>query len=291
VDDYPSDPHLKERPGELVGAEGIVSAIAVPFSAKGKTLGTLAVGNRQPTRFRDDQAEILAVFANWAAVAVETSYLYERVKSLALLEERGRIGMDLHDGVIQSIYAVGLHLEAAAEQVEESPALVRQQLNQAIDDLHRVIRDIRSYIFDLRPQVAQAGDLRRALAELAEELKVNTLVDVHLQMNGRLPSLAQEQAAGLFHIAQEALYNVAKHARASMVEVSLSLKGHALTLTVSDNGTGFDPEAQRDKTRQGLRNMLDRARSLGAALEIDSAAGKGATVRLILPLSGEGDTP
>ncbi len=288
ADDYRADPRLKDRPAKLVEAEGIVSAIAVPFSAKGKVLGTLAVANRQPTRFRPDQAELLAAFANWAAVAVETSQLHERVKSLALLEERERIGMDLHDGVIQSIYAVALRLEDAAEQMEESPALVRQQLSRAIDDLNEVIRDIRNYIFDLRPQAAQGTNLRQALADLVEELRVNTLIEAHLQVDGPLPPLTQEQAMGLFHIAQEALNNVSKHARASMVEVSLARKGRGLILSVADNGVGFDPEASRNKGQHGLRNMLDRARSLAAVLEIDSAAGRGTAVRVTLPLAGEG---
>jgi signal transduction histidine kinase len=269
VDDYQSDPRLKERPAKLIEEEGIVAAIAVPFSAKGRLLGTLAVGNRRPTRFRKDHAELLAAFANWAAVAVETSQLYERVQSLALLEERDRIGMDLHDGVTQSIYAVGLSLEEASERVEESPALVREQLSGATDDLNKVIRDIRSYIFDLRPRVAEAGDLRQALADLVQEMKVNTITDAHL------------------HIAQEALYNVSKHAQASMVEVFVSLKGRGLVLSVTDNGVGFDPEASRAKTKQGLRNMQDRARSLGAILDIHSAVGKGATVRVTLPLDGK----
>lgn len=284
VEDYQSDPRLRNRPAQLVEEEGIVSAISVPFSAKGKLLGTLTVANRRPTQFTEQQAELLAAFANWAAVAVETSELYDRVESLARLEERERIGMDLHDGVIQSIYAVGLNLEDAAERLEESPESVRQRLDKAIDDLNQVIRDIRSYIFDLRPQVSRVSDLRRALAELVEELRVNTLMETELQVADELPPLGAEQALGLFHIAQEALHNVAKHAHASSVAVRLAVNGRALTLEVADNGVGFDPEARRDRGQQGLRNMTDRARSLGAHLLIDSAVGKGTRVCLDLPL-------
>jgi len=84
---------------------------------------------------------------------------------------------------------------------------------------------------------------------------------------------------------------VAKHARASFVQVRLAANGRLLTLEVADNGVGFDPEAQRDKAKQGLRNMLDRARSLGASLQINSVEGKGTTVRVSMALPGKGATP
>ena len=286
VDDYQADPRLRNRPAKLVEEEGVVSAICVPFSVKGKLLGTLSVGNHRPTQFTERQAELLAAFANWAAVAVETSQLYDRVESLARLEERERIGMDLHDGVIQSIYAVGLNLEDAAERLKESPQGVRQRLDSAIDDLNQVIRDIRSYIFDLRPQVSEVSDLKRALGELVDEVKVNTLMETDLQMAGELPPLEDEQALGFFHIAQEALNNVSKHSQASSVTVQLHSDNGRLRLEVADNGIGFDPEAQRAKAKQGLRNMMDRARGLGAHLLIDSAVGKGTRVSLDLPLAG-----
>jgi signal transduction histidine kinase len=249
-------------------------------------LGTLTVANRKPTQFTERQADLLAAFANWAAVAVETSELYDRVKSVALLEERERIGMDLHDGVIQSIYAVSLGLEDALERLEESPQNVRQRLDKAIDDLNKVTRDIRSYIFDLRPQVSDVSDLRRALGELVDELKVNTLMEADLHAEGELPLLDEEQAKGLVHIAQEALHNVAKHSRATSAQVRVAASGRVLTMEVIDNGVGFDfdLEAQRDMAKQGLRNMTDRARVLGARLSIDSAAGKGTRVSLELPL-------
>ncbi len=286
VADYRQDPRPHKRPAQLEEDEGLISLIAVPFSARGRLLGTLTVANRKPTQFTERQADLLAAFANGAAVAVETSELYDRVKSMALLEERERIGMDLHDGVIQTIYAISLGLEDALERLEESPQSVRQRLDKAIDDLNKVTRDIRSYIFDLRPQVADVSDLRRALSELVDELKVNTLMEADLNAEGELPLLDEEQAKGLVHIVQEALHNVAKHSRATSAQVRVAASGRVLTMEVIDNGVGFDfdLEAQRDMAKQGLRNMIDRARVLGARLSIDSAAGKGTRVSLDLPL-------
>ena len=290
VADYRTDPRLRHRPALFVEEEGLISSIAVPFSARGRTLGTLTVGNRQPTPFGEQQAELLAAFANWAAVAVETSELHARVRSLALLEERERIGMDLHDGVIQSIYAIGLGLEDAVERLDEDPEGAKRAVDKAIDGLNHVIRDIRNYIFDLRPRIAEIGDLRQALAELVEEMRVNFLLSASLQVDGDLPFLSQEEERGLFHIAQEALNNVAKHARASSVDVRLGINGEALVLEVKDDGCGFDQSAVQTKGHQGLRNIQDRAASIGANLNIESSSGRGTRIVVKLPVAERSKT-
>ncbi|MBI2912488.1 MAG: GAF domain-containing sensor histidine kinase [Chloroflexi bacterium] len=286
VEDYQSDDRLRSRPARLVAAEGLVSLVSVPFSGKGRPLGTLTVGNRQPTRFDQRHAELLEAFASWAAVAAETSHLYEKVESLARLEERERIGMDLHDGVIQSIYAVGLNLEDCAERVEQAPEDVRKGLERAIDDLSRVIKDIRSYIFDLRPQVSQVTDLPQAVSELVRDVRVNTLMDVELAIEGKLDGLLdQDQALALFHIAQEALNNVSRHSQASSVRVRLAADEDRVVLEVQDNGVGFDVKESAGTGKQGMRNINDRARSLGAALTVASQRGLGTRVAVELPMA------
>jgi two-component system sensor histidine kinase DevS len=282
VSDCRREPLLEGRPAVLEGVE-LGSLVAVPFSAKGKMLGVLLVGNRAPTPLGRDQAQLLAAFANWAAVAVETSRLYDRMRSLALLEERERIAMDLHDGVIQSLYAVALSLEAAGEEVEEGSP-VRWALERAIDDLDRVIRDLRHYIYDLRPASSQVGDLRRAVRELLEEARATGGLEVRLEAEGPLPPLREEEALGIYHVAQEAISNVIKHAQANHLVVRLAYHRPTLILEVADDGVGFDPQAPRDRTRQGMRNMADRARALDARLVIDSAPGRGTHVRLEVPI-------
>lgn len=259
--------------------------LGVPVVSRGRLLGNLYLTEKAGGRSFDERdEELVRHLAAQAAVAAETSELYEQLKSLALLQERERIGMDLHDGIIQSIYAVELALEGALERLEESPREVRTQLDRSIDDLNRVIEDIRSYIFDLRPQVSRADDLGQALAELADQVKVNTLMQTEIRVPPELPPLDDDQARGLFHVAQEALNNVARHSRASSVTVDLSINSEALTLEVRDDGVGFDPEANGPSGTQGLRNMSDRARGLGARLAIDSAPGEGTRVHLRLPL-------
>jgi two-component system NarL family sensor kinase len=196
--------------------------------------------------------------------------------------------MDLHDGVIQSVYATALHLEDAGEKLTESPDEARPVIDNSIDTLHQVIKDIRSYIFELRAQVSEVDDLPGAMRELAETLRVNTMMDVELEVDA--PSrgqMSQAQALGLFHIAQEALNNVSKHSRATAVSIKLlSRKGRA-ELEVQDNGAGFETSGLISTERHGLRNIRDRARSLGANLFINSEEGSGTSIRVELPLGRE----
>jgi two-component system sensor histidine kinase DevS len=286
VDDYQSDPRLRNRPASLVKEEGLVSQIAVPFSGKGKVLGTLFVGNRRLTHFTARQAELLQTFAHWTAVVLETSRLYEQLRNLALLEERERIGMDLHDGAIQSLYAVVLRLDDCAERLSERPDEVRDGLEKAMDDLNKVIQDIRSYIFDLRPEVSH-GDLVSALEDLVEGVRVNALINAELDVEGDFNgAVTEDQAASLFRIAQEALGNVSRHSQATSLRVRLTALAHSMLVEIADDGVGFDPLAERPLDRRGLRNMEERARSLGARLSLDSAPGRGTRVSVELPMDG-----
>jgi signal transduction histidine kinase len=284
VEDCASDERLQSRPSGLAKEEKLVSLISVPFSGRGQVLGTLTVGNRSHTPFTAHQAELLQTFAHWTAVVAETSRLHERLRNLALLEERERIGMDMHDGVIQSIYAVVLRLDDHSERAGEGHPELRAGLDKAIGALNQVIQDIRSYIFDLRPSALQA-DLPRALEELVQGVRVNTLMDAELAIEGDLNgALTAEQGAALFHIAREALSNVTRHARASSLRVRLQSLPHSLRLEISDNGIGFDPRAENPQDSRGLRNMGERARALGAELSLDSDPGHGTRIAIELPL-------
>jgi signal transduction histidine kinase len=280
---HPTDERLQDRATALVKDEQLLSLICAPLPGKAGCLGALIVGNRRRTQFSEHDAELLEAFANWAAVAIETSQLYEKLESLARLEERDRIGMDLHDGVIQSIYAVGLRLEDASERLATEPsARLRPLLERAMDDLTGVIKDIRSYIFDLRPRVSEVGDLRTEIERLVEEWRVNSLIEAQLQINGDIAGLSENEELAVFHIAQEALNNIGRHSGATSAALLLSQDNGRLVLEVRDNGKGFDTQGDGPPEKQGLRNMRDRARSVGAQLSIDSTPGRGTTVRLEL---------
>ena len=151
--------------------------------------------------------------------AIDNVRLYNQGRRLAILEERERIGMDLHDGVIQSIYAVGLTLEHARLLIADDPMQSKDRIDQAVDGLNHTIRDIRAYILDLRPRQMNEENLMDGLKRLIAEFKANTQAEITLEgPEEGYRSLPQVQALTLFHICQEALANIAKHAHASSCE-------------------------------------------------------------------------
>jgi len=261
------------------------SLLGVPVVSRDVIIGNLYLTDKHENEAFDERdEEIVRLLATQAAAAIETSRLRDQLESLARLHERERIAMDLHDGVIQTVYAVTLHLEDAADRVSQAPDDVRPVLDQSIDNLHQVIKDIRSYIFDLRAQVSEVDDLPGAIHELAEALRVNTLMDVRVNIDERVrESLERDQALGLFHIAQEALNNVSKHSQATAVSINLAVARGAVCLEVTDNGNGFDNEVAGGSERHGLRNISDRARGMGARLAIDSKPGAGTRIEVAIP--------
>ena len=248
-------------------------------------IGNLYLTDKQQNEAFDERdEEIVRLLATQAAAAIETSRLREQLESLARLHERERIAMDLHDGVIQTVYAVTLHLEDAADRVSHAHDDVRPVLDQSIEKLHQVIKDIRSYIFDLRAQVSEVDDLPGAIRDLAETLRVNTLMEVRVEIDERVKKLLEhEQALALFHIAQEALNNVSKHSQATAVSIELAAANGAVNLNVTDNGSGFEAGGTSGAERHGLRNIKDRARGIGARLSIDSKPGAGTSIAVELP--------
>ena len=267
----------------------MTSFIGLPIVYEGRILGDLYLTEKshgEPFTERDEDA--LRTFAAHAAVAIENARLYGQVQDLVLLEERERIGMDLHDGVIQSLYATGLGLESCLDDLEHDPIEAQAQLHRAIDALNQTIVDIRSYIFHLRPALLAGSDLAGAVGALLQELKVNTLMDVQLTEDpNACRGLSEEQLAALFHVAREALTNVRKHAHATTVAARLEQHDGVFRMTITDDGVGFDRVQPR--SGQGLRNIHERVAALDGLLEIQSAEGEGTRLTFEVPLAKEGE--
>lgn len=264
----------------------MTTLLGVPVIWRDKIIGNLYLTEKQGEGgFNERDEELIRFLATQAAVAITNARLYTRLASLARLEERDRIGMDLHDGVIQSIYAVGLHLEDCSDRLPANAQDVKVDVEGAIDDLNKVIKDIRSYIFDLRPSLSGVDDLPQALNQLVEHFRVNTLATTNLSIDSALEAPGGEaEAMALFHIAQEALNNVAKHSKATAVSVSLRSVNGALVLEVVDNGIGFDVAASAvtKGAHHGMRNMRDRAESVRGTLVFESVLGQGTTLRMTM---------
>jgi len=199
----------------------------------------------------------------------------------ALMADRERISRELHDGIIQSIYAAGLMLEGVMQMIPEDPSAAQTQLSHAMQSLNQTIQDIRRYIFNLRGGGPEA-DLREGLEAMLQDFRVNTLLETKLVIEGEeAHPLGPEERGHIFQIVREALSNVARHSQARSVEVRLLFGEDGLRLCIADDGIGLSTTAVRGG--QGLRNIRERARLLGGTLDIDSAPGKGVTVTLTVP--------
>ncbi len=214
-----------------------------------------------------------------------TRWIEQVEQGQALATERERIGRELHDGIIQSIYAAGLMLEGARQTLREDPQAAGAQIDRVMLGLNQTIQDVRRYIFDLRGQDPQA-DLVTGLEELLRDFRINTLLDTNLQVIGKdSHQLDVERRRHILQIAREALSNVARHAKARSVEVRLTY-GQDLLLEIEDNGIGMS--LIPTTPGQGLRNIRERARLLDGKVDIDSGPGQGVTVRLRVPYPKEG---
>lgn len=255
-----------------------------PLPGRGGVLGVLCVASSQPRPFDELDMQFLTAISAWIGTVIENNRLSLQQRRIAILEERERIGMDLHDGVIQSIYAVGLTLEHARLLMKDTPERAYERIDQAMNDLNNTIRDIRAYILDLRPRQLHNDNLMQGIQRLVNEFRANTLVDVNLQgPTDGLPSLPEVQALALFHICQEALANVAKHARSRRVDVAVWTTNDRVLLEVRDDGRGFDSDNVHMTLGHGLSNMQTRARNVGGDVDISSEPKGGTTVFAWVP--------
>jgi signal transduction histidine kinase len=264
----------------------MTSFLGVPILYKGKSLGNLYLTNKRGAlEFTEADQRLIEQLAAHAAIAIANARLHEKVQQLRVLEERQRIGMDLHDGIIQSIYAVGLNLEYVNSLLADGEvAGVRERVTQAIEALNATIRDIRAYILDLRPRRFDGNDLIAGLQQLLVEFKANTLMGVEFHAEaGADRALTPEARLALFHIVQEALSNAARHSRATRVEVSLLEHAERVELSLKDNGRGFDVNSAERRVGHGLLNMQDRVRAINGQLTIDSQPEAGTEVRVTVP--------
>jgi two-component system sensor histidine kinase DevS len=269
---------------EAFRAEGLRMLLGIPLISKGRILGAMILSTKEVVEYTPRQKALFEAVGLSVGTAVENGLLHRKAQRLAVMEERERIGMDLHDGIIQSIYAVGLSLEEGLLESETGAPETRARLERAISGLNAIIRDIREYIQDLRPKRFIFKNLAVGLDMLVREFQVNTPISAEAELSeeaGRW--LAPTAADALFHIAQEALSNVARHSHASRIKVTLAQVGDRVVLEVADNGHGFDSNQRTAEETHGLSNMEERARSVHGELSISSEAGKGACVRVSIP--------
>jgi signal transduction histidine kinase len=260
------------------------SFLGVPVTAKGRSVGNLYLTDKEGGRsFTEDDERIVEMFARHAGIAIHNARLHEELGRLAIVEERERIGQDLHDGIIQALYAVSLSLEDLGELMADDPGEAEARVDRAIEGIHGAIRDIRNFIFGLRPELLEDVDLRGGLEHLADEFRRTTFIDITVTAPDQV-DLGVDDAVQLLQLAREALSNVARHASASQVSLELSVADGTLSLSVVDDGAGFDPALARGPGHHGLGNMRDRAETLGGDLAIASRPGGGTRLTVTVPI-------
>jgi two-component system, NarL family, sensor histidine kinase DevS len=263
---------------------GFYCIACIPLAARGGIIGVMSLASRTVRPLDEWRIDLLTSIGAWAGITIENARLHNQARRLAVLEERERIGMDLHDGIIQSIYAVGLALDYAKIALRDDPNLTLHKIEQSIDGLNNAIRDIRTYILDLRPRQFRGEDLLEGIQQLVDEFRANVDAEAILvSPKDGLAHVPTVNATVLFHICQEALANVAKHSKARKAKVHLWTTSDRVILEVTDDGKGFDQRKVNSSLGHGLSNMTSRAHKVGGDIEITSDPGSGTTVLAWVP--------
>ncbi len=271
---------------ETVLDDSLHQVACFPLTGRSGVLGVLCVATCHPKQLDEREIQLLSAIGSWVGTAIENVRLNVQGRRLAVLEERERIGMDLHDGIIQSIYAVGLTLEHARLLLTEDRQQARKRIDQAVSDLNATIRDIRTYILDLRPRQLHEENLIDGLQRLVSEFRANTSVEVALSgPSTGLEKLPDAHAIALFHICQEALANVAKHAHATKLTIVVWITADRALMEIADNGRGFDVSKSNASLGHGLANIQTRAYHVGGDVEITSEPGQGTTILAWVPFT------
>jgi signal transduction histidine kinase len=263
-------------PASFVNSTTVVDLVGIPIEVF-RSLAGLAMA--------------VAIIRSLELFEQETDHILAAARRRELLaRERERIGADLHDGIVQSIYAAGLHLEQAAADAKPSAPAAVARIGTVLGELNRISGDIRSTIFDLRSSDLDSSDPVEIVTAGVEELRANTAVAVDLEVDpGLVAPLPGERAEQLRHLVTEAFSNVLRHAHARHVVVRLAATGSRLELEIRDDGIGFDVDRPQGRGRrgraQGIENMRRRAELLGGALTVQSRPRHGTTLSLTMPLA------
>jgi signal transduction histidine kinase len=262
----------------------MTSLLGVPVRLKGRTIGNLYLTDKAGAHgFSEDDQQLVELFALHAGIAIENARLHEAVQHLAVVDERERIGKDLHDGIIQRLYGIALSLEMVTDLVGDDDGTAVERVDLAIDELNATIGDLRQFVVGLRPELVDRTDLRRLIAALAEQFRRDGVIDVRFDATDEPVDLPAHARGELLQVAREALSNVVRHADASAAWVSLGRIDDRLRLEISDDGRGFDAPHVPPDGHHGLTNMRERVTALGGSMQIESRAGAGSHIIVVIP--------
>ena len=257
----------------------IRSWMGVPLIMRGQVLGMLSLAHREVGHYEEKDAQLAQDFANQAAIAMHNAELYQQAQITAVADERSRIARELHDSVTQAIYGVTLYADATRLALKDGDLeIVSENLSELRAMAREAMLDMRLLIFELRPPVLEEEGLVIALQTRLEAVEARSGVhaDFHTSGERRLPLPLEIE---LYRIAQEALTNVVKHARADQVNISLRFNEVQVCLEIADDGVGFDT-AVGHSGGMGLRGIQERVEKIGGDLLVQSTPGQGTILRI-----------
>jgi signal transduction histidine kinase len=254
--------------------------MGMPVVSGGRVIGNIYLAEKQSGAYTDEDEDAIETLAVQAAIAMENARLYEQARDVAVLKERERIAMDLHDGAIQSLYAVGLKLEGCIDELGPEADGIVSELDSAIEDVNAIMRDLRGYIFDLRPKDVSEASLPDTLRILLMELKVNTLMSTKLVVDdpdGASESLSTEQKRLLFSIARQALADIRKQASAHNVQLTLGSRDGFFRLVIAEDG------GHEGASEDGLLNITEWTEALAGKLRVKGRHEGGTELLISVP--------
>ncbi|MDR5694932.1 MAG: GAF domain-containing sensor histidine kinase [Armatimonadota bacterium] len=263
----------------------------IPLFFQGKPLGIMNVTGPSWRKLTRTQLRLLSTIAYGLGIAVERAQLAEKAMHLARVEERTRLAREVHDTLAQGLTAIGLRIEAAGESLTTDPERAREHLEKALDLVRKSLAEARRSVRNLRYGLPGGKSLPQALSALGRALTAESGIRVHIRADEPCPLTCQVEAE-LYRIAQEALTNVRKHARAREVHIRLRVTKREAALVITDDGQGFDPLAVKEHGGYGILGMMERAGTLGGRLRISSRVGRGTTIVASVPIQeGMHDPP
>ena len=285
-------PDLTEHPesfGFPPGHPPMHSFLGVPIRVRGIVFGNLYLTDKTSAEvFTDVDEELVVGLAGAAGIAIENARLSARVRDLALAEDRERIARDLHDSVIQRLFATGMSLQSSTRLVRNDPASAEQRIDRAVDDLDVTIREIRTAIFGLEQRRATSTGLRTELLATAREAAGAIGFEPRLILEGPIDTAVPGPIGeALLAVLREALSNVARHAHATTVAVEVCV-GDDVAVNVFDDGVGLSPDRHAGN---GLRNLRERAIRLGGSADATTGPHGGTTIEWRVPLPSGPDRP
>ena len=264
------------------------SFLGVPITgADGTIIGAFYLTEKEHADVFDvEDQELIELLAAHASIAITNARLYEQSRELSMLAERNRLALELHDVVSQKLFSVMLTAESAATQLDQDPTAARAQLDRLRDMTKEALDELRSLILGLRAPELERDGLEGTLRKEVEMLSRVHGTSIELELGPGL-RLDPERELAVLRITHEAVQNALRHARAQHVVVRVTPRDGGMTVEVTDDGVGFDPDAADIRSRHlGLTSMEERARELSGRLQIHSAPGVGTTVRLEVACDG-----